>query len=63
MKKTLSALIMVHNEEKILHNCLDKLNFCDEIVIILDKSSDNSEKICKKFTDKIFFRLMGIRRR
>lgn len=54
MKKTLSALIMVHNEEKILHNCLEKLNFCDEIVIILDKSSDNSEKICKKFTDKIF---------
>ena len=54
MVNRLSVLITVHNEEKILESCLEKLNFCDEIVIVLDKSTDNSKKICEKFTDKIF---------
>ena len=54
MIKKLSALLIIHNEEKILYSCLEKLNFCDEIIIILDKSTDNSKKICKKFTDKIY---------
>ena len=40
MNKTLSALIIVHNEEAILESCLEKLIFCDEIVVILDKSTD-----------------------
>jgi len=54
MKKTLSALIMVHNEEAILELCLKKLIFCDEIVIVLDKSIDKSKKIAEKFTKNIF---------
>ena len=52
MIKKLSVLIMIHNEEKILHSCLEKLNFCNEIVIVLDKSTDNSKTICENFTDK-----------
>ena len=54
MKNTISALIMVHNEENILDSCLNKLQFCDEIVIVLDKSTDNSKKISEKYTNKIF---------
>ena len=54
MKKKLSCLIIVHNEEKILDSCLKNLIFCDEIVIILDKSSDNSKAISKKYTDSIY---------
>ena len=54
MIKKLSVLIMIHNEEKILHSCLEKLNFCNEIVIVLDKSTDNSKTICENFTDKIY---------
>ena len=53
MKNKLSVLIVIHNEEKILASCLEKLIFCDEIVIILDKCSDNSEIIAKKFTNQI----------
>ena len=45
---------MVHNEEKILDSCLSKLTFCDEIVVILDNSKDNSKKIASKYTDRIF---------
>ena len=54
MNKKLSALIMVHNEQEILQDCLEKLNFCDEIIIILDKSNDNSKNICQKYTNLIF---------
>ena len=54
MNKTLSALIMVHNEEAILESCLKKLIFCDEIVVILDKSTDKSKKITQNFSKKIF---------
>ena len=54
MKNKISALIVVHNEEKILDSCLNKLHFCDEIIIILDKSTDNSKNISEKYTDKIF---------
>ena len=45
---------MVHNEEAILESCLKKLIFCDEIVIVLDKSKDKSKKIAEKFTKNIF---------
>ena len=54
MKNTISGLITVHNEEKILSSCLDKLNFCDEIVIILDKCTDRSKEIASKYSNKIY---------
>ena len=54
MKKELSALVVVHNEEKILASCLEKLSFCDELIVILDKCTDNSKNIAQKFTNLIF---------
>ncbi len=54
MKKELSILLVIHNEEKILEECLNKLNFADEIIIILDKCIDNSKNICLKYTKKIY---------
>ena len=54
MRKELSVLIVAHNEEKIIGECLSKLTFADEIVIILDNCSDNTENISKTYTSKIF---------
>ena len=54
MINKLSALVIVHNEEKQLYECLKTINFADEIIVILDKCSDSSEEIAKKFTKKIF---------
>ena len=51
---TLSILLVVHNEESQLEDCLKTVSFADEIVVILDKCTDNSEKIVKKFKSKIF---------
>ena len=39
----LSALIVVNNEEKQLQQCIETVKFVDEIVIILDKCTDNSK--------------------
>jgi len=49
----LSAVISVHNEEHQLAACLATLSFADEIVILLDKCTDGSEAVARKFTDHI----------
>ncbi|MFI4984025.1 MAG: glycosyltransferase family 2 protein [Rickettsiales bacterium] len=51
--KTISALVVVHNEEKQLAECLATLEFADEIVVVLDKCTDDSKKIAKKFTKNL----------
>jgi len=54
MEIKISALITVHNEEEILSSCLEKLKFCNEIVVILDKCSDKSKNIASKYTSSIY---------
>lgn len=49
----LSAVISVHNEAHQLRDCLDTLHFADEIVVLLDKCTDNSKAIADSFTDRI----------
>ena len=50
---TLSALIVVHNEEAILADCLERLRFADEIVVVLDKCTDASRDIAAKYTNRL----------
>ena len=49
-----SALIVARNEQKKIVNCLKSLHFVDEIVVILDRSEDDTKKLCKNFTKKIY---------
>ena len=49
----LSALVVVHNEEKRLGACLERLAFADEIVVVLDDCSDASKAIAADFTDRL----------
>lgn len=61
----ISAVIVAHNEEKMLEECLKSLDFVDEIVVVLDKCSDKSEEIAKKYTKNIIlgsWSLEGARR-
>ena len=51
---TLSALIIARNEEKKIEFTLKSLNFVDEIVVILDRSIDDTKKIASKYTKKIY---------
>ena len=51
---TISVLIIARNEEKKIKKCLSSLNFADEIVVILDRSTDKTLAIGKKFSNKVF---------
>lgn len=50
---SVSALVVAHNEEQRLADCLERLRFCDEIVVVLDRCTDGSEAIARRFTDRV----------
>lgn len=41
----LSVLVVVHNEEANLPDCLARLDFADELVVVLDRCTDRSAEI------------------
>ncbi|MFD2262778.1 glycosyltransferase family 2 protein [Lacibacterium aquatile] len=43
----LSALIVARNEEKMLGDSLKSIAFCDEIVVLLDRTTDRSAEIAR----------------
>lgn len=49
----LSALLVAHNEEARIADCLERLSFADEIVVVLDKCTDGTKAIVEKYTDRI----------
>lgn len=49
----LSVLVVAHNEAHQLAECLDNLGFADEIVIVLDRCTDGSQDIARRYTDRI----------
>ena len=51
----ISVCMIVKNEEKVLARCLKCVKkFADEIIIVDTGSTDNTIKIAKKFTDKVY---------
>jgi glycosyltransferase involved in cell wall biosynthesis len=49
----LSALVVAHDEERQLADCLSCLGFADEIVVVLDRCQDRSRAIALRFTDRL----------
>lgn len=52
----LSAVVLTKNEEKNIRDCLESLKFCDEVVIIDDKSTDKTLEIATEFGAKVYSR-------
>ncbi len=50
----ISAVISAYNEEKNIEKTLKSLAFCDEIIVVNNSSTDKTEDIAKKYTDKVF---------
>lgn len=44
----LSALVVVHNEEAQLAECLETVRFADELVVVLDRCTDGSKNIAER---------------
>ena len=49
----LSAVICVHDEEVRLDGCLHRLQFADEIIVVLDRCRDRSEEIARRYAHTI----------
>jgi glycosyltransferase involved in cell wall biosynthesis len=49
----LSALVVAHDEERQLAECLACLSFADEIVVVLDRCCDRSREIALAFTERL----------
>ena len=53
---TISACMIVKNEEACLSRCLDSVkDFVDEIIIVDTGSTDKTVEIARRYTDKIYF--------
>jgi glycosyltransferase involved in cell wall biosynthesis len=50
---SLSALVVAHNEEAQLADCLATLDFADELVVVLDKCTDGSKSIAQEAGAKL----------
>jgi glycosyltransferase involved in cell wall biosynthesis len=49
----LSAIVLTHNEELMLSNCLECLSWADEIVVVDKRSTDDTLTVAKKYKAKI----------
>lgn len=52
----ISAVVLTKNEEKNIEKCLKSLDFCEEILIIDDHSTDKTLEVIKNYKVKIFKR-------
>lgn len=55
----ISAVILTKNEEQNIERCLKSVKWCDEIIIIDDKSSDKTLEIARKYKAKIYINSLG----
>ncbi len=55
-KVNLSVVLVTHNEEQIIKDCLESVKFADEIIVVDTESSDKTVEIVKKYTQKILIR-------
>lgn len=56
MKSKLSVFIIALNEERIIEQCLKKLDWVDEIIVVDSGSSDATVAICEKYGAKVFYK-------
>jgi glycosyltransferase involved in cell wall biosynthesis len=51
---SISAVLLVRNEEANIRWCLEGLRWCDEIVVVDMESDDNTVSIVREYTDRIY---------
>lgn len=54
MKPTLSVIIITKNEEHDIRDCLESVAWADEVIVLDSGSTDNTLKIAKKYTDRVY---------
>ncbi len=56
MRETISCAIVVLNEERNIHDCLESAKWMDEIVLVDARSKDRTVEIAREYTERIFTR-------
>lgn len=49
----ITVILLTHNNERFIENCLKSVSFCDEILILDKKSNDQTLQIAQKYNSKI----------
>lgn len=52
MFQLITAIILVKNEDKLINECIKSLNFCDEILVIYDNSTDGTIDAINRLSNK-----------
>lgn len=55
-ERKLSIYVLTFNNERTVERCLRSLRWADELVIVDSDSTDNTPKICRRFTDHVYQR-------
>lgn len=55
----LSGIVLTKNEAKNIFECLRRLKFCDEIIVVDDNSIDQTTKIARDFNARVYLRNMN----
>lgn len=55
-KLSISAVLITFNEERMIEQVLEKLNFCSEIIVVDSGSTDRTQEICERFKAKFLYR-------
>lgn len=56
IRPTVSAIVVCFNEEERIHDCLESLRWCDEVVVVDSFSTDRTPEICRNYTDRFIQR-------
>lgn len=55
----ISAVVLTKNEEENIKDCLEKLTWCNEIIVVDDYSQDKTREIAKNLGAKVFRRYLN----
>lgn len=61
----ISAVVLAYNDEPYIRSCLESIQWVDEIIVVDSYSTDETTRISREFTDRIFqheFRGFGLLR-
>lgn len=53
MRRSVSAVLIVYNEERRLASCLERLRWADEIVVVDSGSTDATREIAHRYTERV----------
>ncbi len=55
----ISAIVLTHNNDSSILPCLESLSWCDELIVVDDNSTDQTQPLVKNFGATLFLRSLN----